>query len=541
MLRINRFFGIAGAVVFLFGVAGALLGLTPSGSVFNDLMLLSHIFLGIALMVYWFFACGLKNLEGSDRASKTRVARYGLNASLYIAVMLGIITVANYLAHKHNQRWDLTEQGVYSLSPQSRKTVEKLSLPLKIVAFKVVQDVQGLTDLLELYKGANSSKVTASVVDPRTKINLVEQYQMKPGNVIYLEYGEGENKGVSRLNETTEQAITNAIIKLTRGAAKKIYYVTGHEEPDIKSPQQNGFVKLADAISDEHLTVEPILLSTISKLPDDTASVILASPKKPLMTEERNMLVQYAQEGGRLILLTDPRTTDDVKIIANEFGIKVGDNVVIDQVQRLFSGPALGAQPVVQNYDASHPITSNFNSNNVTIYNIASTVTTDIKNSGNETYTELVKTSPTSWAETNIDALFDSSNPTAQKEDNDIKGPVSLALAYEKKFDDSAENKDASQDPKFDKTTRVVVFGDTDWILNSNFEVYANRDLILNAVNWTVGEEGGITIRPRAMRASVTEFTRDMFITMLRSSLFIPELILLFGLFIWWRRKEVTA
>jgi ABC-type uncharacterized transport system involved in gliding motility auxiliary subunit len=42
----------------------------------------------------------------------------------------------------------------------------------------------------------------------------------------------------------------------------------------------------------------------------------------------------------------------------------------------------------------------------------------------------------------------------------------------------------------------VVVFGDSDFAVNSNLRLSGNRDLILNAINWLAEEEDLISIRP---------------------------------------------
>ncbi|RIL09962.1 MAG: hypothetical protein DCC75_05385, partial [Proteobacteria bacterium] len=60
-------------------------------------------------------------------------------------------------------------------------------------------------------------------------------------------------------------------------------------------------------------------------------------------------------------------------------------------------------------------------------------------------------------------------------------------------------------------------------------------------INWLSGEEGGISIRPKSLRESIAPITRDSFLIILVSSFLIPELILIFGLIVWWRRKTVTA
>lgn len=539
MDRWIRFSGILGLVLFLFGLVGSLIVQGPGG-LFQESFLVIHMIVGLLLLFFWVINFGIKGLASAGGVLTGRKSRLGANALLYIVVFVGIIIAVNWLAFRHNKRWDLTEQGVYSLSPESRKVIQDLQKPLKIVGFKVQENPQALNDIIELYKTENPAKVDTSVVDPRAKFNLVEQYEMKQGNVIYIEYGEGKKKGISRVNDASEETITNAIVKLTRGDAKKVYYVIGHGEPDVKAEGgtgalENSATMFGQFLQDEHVQVDTLLLGRQEKVPDDAAAVILVAPKKPLLPQERDLLVQYAENGGRLLLFHDPRTTTDIKDIASKFGIAVGDDIIVDQQVRLFAGPSLGVQPIAQTYSL-HPITKSFNQETVTVYNLASSVTAaNSKPSDNsKTWVELVKTSPTSWAEKNLAAIFDSSEPTAQKDADDIQGPVSIAASYENQIKGEG-------DAKSTKATRVVVFGDSDFIRNGSIGRFYNRDLVLNAVNWLSGEEGGLSIRPRSMRASAAPIRSDTYKTILAGSFAIIELILILGLLVWWSRKEVFA
>jgi ABC-type uncharacterized transport system involved in gliding motility auxiliary subunit len=286
--------------------------------------------------------------------------------------------------------------------------------------------------------------------------------------------------------------------------------------------------------------VQGIVLSQVGSIPQDAAAVMLIAPKKPLLQEERDLLVKYVEGGGRLLMMTDPRSAGDVRELASKFGISVGDNVVIDQIQRLFAGPTLGAQPIVVDY-ADHPIAKDFNQQTISIFNIASTVSASGKNDAAVTYTELLKSSPTAWGETDLSGVFDSADPTAILEESDVQGPVSLGVVYEKKLDEPKAPEEQGSEADFQRVARVVVFGDSDWVMNQNLNVYSNRDLILNSVNWMVGEEGGVTIRPKSIRASYAPIPLQTFLYLLASSFVIPELILILGLFIWWRRKAAVA
>lgn len=538
MNRWNRLLGIIGCVLLGFGLIGGVLV-----NSFTVPLILVHIVLGLLLLLTWALtgASGIVDLKGSLVG---RGGRFAGNVALYALVFVGILAVVNYFANRNDKRWDLTEAGVYSLSKQSTSIIAGLKRPLKIVGIGNTPNAEEnqMEELLGLYRYHNPSMVKTDIINPRTKPQLLDTYGMKPGNIVYMEYGEGEKKGVSRLNEFTEEAITNAIIKLTRGEAKKIYYVEGHDELNLSGTGPEGLKLLADSIEDEHLTVEGLVLSRSASVPADAAAVILASPKKPLLKEEKDMLIKYAEEGGRLLLFTDPRAGADVKEIAKHFNIEVGDNVVIDQIQRLFAGPTLGAQPIVVDY-ANHAVTKNFSQQTITIFNIASTVRATGKTEGDVTYTELLKSSATAWGETNLAGVFDAEDPTAVLEDNDLQGPISLAAVYEKKLTALKPQSQGSDNEQadFQKVARVAVFGDSDWIMNQNLNVYANRDLILNTLNWLVGEEGGVTIRPKTMRVSMAPIPRNSFIVLVASSFVVPELLLILGLYIWWRRRTLLA
>ncbi|HMO01586.1 MAG TPA: Gldg family protein [Oligoflexia bacterium] len=549
MRKLNSFSGIVGGVFILFAVVGGLL----IGALYDPLVivrqpiLLLHLLFGSILVLYWFFAVGLANLSQTGIIFSGRGTRFGLNVIFYTTVVVAGFVFINWLANRYDSRWDLTEEGVYSLSPQTRKILEALEKPLQIVAFRGTQNVNDfeIENLLKLYKQQNRSKITTEIIDARSHPHKLDQYRVQMGNLIYIGYGDRDNLEESRLNEASEESITNAILKLTRGSAKKIYFIEGHSEPQLASQAADGLAKLRGAFVDEHFQVSGLILSQTGKIPDDAAAVVLVSPKKKLLAEEKQALIEYVDSGGRLLMMTDPKTTSDVKEIADNFGIVVRDDIVLDPVQRLFAGPAIGAQPIVRNY-GSHIITRDMNDQHITIYNIASSVTYSADKKKLDpaiSYAEIALTGPNAWGEKNLEAVFDSQNPTAQIDPEDTKGPVSLAIAYEKKVktgEQANSNKDNENqaEAKFEKLSRVVVVGDSDWALNANLEIYANRDFVLNIINWLSGEEGGISIRAKSMRASIAPITSQTFVWLLGLSFLVPELILLSGLMIWWSRRS---
>jgi ABC-type uncharacterized transport system involved in gliding motility auxiliary subunit len=527
----SRFLGVAGVVVFLFGIFGAFVFGLESPSLLLQSLVIGHLAVGAGMLLVWFLTSGLKGLSSSSEGRRS--ARFAGSALTYTAVVLVVLGLCNYLGYRHNKRWDLTEQGVYSLSPQSRQVVQGLKQPLSLIAFKAdMTNEQQLKDLLSYYRDANKDQVSTEIIDPRVKPHLVDQYEMKQGNQIYIAYGTGDTKAVSRINEANEEAVTNAILKLARGQARKIYYVQGYGQPGLTDTTPAGLQSFADAVKDEHMEIAPTILAEKGKVPDDAAAVVLLAPKRPMLPAERDALVDYASNGGRLLLVSEPQGTDDVSQIASRFGIEVGKNLVVDLVARLFQAPALGADIVVQDFGSS-PITRNLSPDAPVVLSLASSVkpvTADAE------HTVLLKSSSGAWGETDLAGLFDRDNPHAAKDPQDLAGPVPLAVTYEKKVGSTPEGSGDTQ-TSFDKTSRVVVFGGGSFLQNGRLGYYANRDLILNTLSYLVGEEGGLTIRARSLRGSIAPISADAWQRIFILSLVLPELLLLAGLLVWWRRK----
>jgi ABC-type uncharacterized transport system involved in gliding motility auxiliary subunit len=532
-----RFSGYFGAVVLLFGIIGGWI----VGSYLEHPLLMLHVVLGALCLLAWVVTSGLHSVSRAGQVLSGRTARFGYNVVFYTAVFAGLLIVANVFVSMNDKRWDLTEQGVYSLSEKSVKIVQGLKAPLRMVAIDAPQiaDREKTEGVLKLYKYHNDKKVSFELLNAQARPVELDRLGMKPGNLLYLEYGEGSSKSVSRINEIDEQSITNAIVKLTRGAAKKLYYVQGHGEPALDSSTEGGMKQLADALADEHLEIEGLLLAQTGSVPADAAAVILADPQRELQQAERDALVQYAEKGGRLILLGngENRDSEDVRSIAQVFGIDVGRDVVLDEQLRLFAGPQLAVQFVAQSFGA-HPITAGLRQSDPPVFLFASSVTTSQKSTDKVTYSELLKSGPNSWAEKNLKLIFDEEAPTASRDPEDVKGPVSIAVAYEKKLDAPAGESDEG---KADSAVRVVVFGDASWLTNGNLMAMGNRDLALNVINWAAGEEGSVAIGAKSMRASVAPIPQATYNRILAFSFLGPELILLFGLFVWWRRKVALA
>src|SRR3982751_6667885 len=112
-----------------------------------------------------------------------RQARYGSLAAASVLVVIGIIGAINYLAARHNRRWDLTAARQFSLSDQTKKVLKDLKEPVAIRVFARTEDFQRFRDRLDEYT-YQSKKVTTEYIDPEKRPGVAQQYGVTTLNTV---------------------------------------------------------------------------------------------------------------------------------------------------------------------------------------------------------------------------------------------------------------------------------------------------------------------------------------------------------------------
>ncbi|MDZ7336157.1 MAG: GldG family protein [candidate division KSB1 bacterium] len=454
----------------------------------------------------------------------TRSFRYGSNTVALIMIVLGILGLVNFIAGRHNFRWDTTQAKLFSLSPQSKKLVKSLNHELHVKAFFRPSYQQPIRDLLEEY--ANQSKrFRYEIIDPDVNPDQVKRYQIENYETLVLEYG---NK-IEKITKATEPDITNALIRVMQEGEKKVYFTTMHGEPELDDEEREGLHHAKTKLIAENYQVATIFLAEHQQIPDDCSVLMIVGPKKDLLPNEYQLIEQYLNRAGRLMVLLNP-DQPDLRALLSSWGFEIGDNTVIDisPMGQLFG--AGYAAPLVTSYP-EHEITRDFNL--MTLFHLVRSVTPVNQPRAGITVSSLAQTSnfPNSWGETRLTSRvkFD--------EGQDLKGPVSIAAAAEKEVKLQVQGSDNDTTAAVRKA-RVVVFGDSDFITNGFFQFQGNGDLFLNAVNWLAEQGELIAIRPKQAednRISLT--TQQSLLIFWLGVVFLPLSILIIGVVIYVHRK----
>jgi ABC-type uncharacterized transport system involved in gliding motility auxiliary subunit len=522
MRRTSALTGLLGLVLLAFGIIGYAL---TSGGVAR-LFILVNLIGGAFTLIGWLTTSwgSLGELAGS------RTTRYGANAALYSAAFIGLLIAINYLAAHYPHQFDLTAEKVFSLSPQSQNVVKNLKKPLKIYGF--VQEGRSPTaEALYQEYAYTSPKISYELIDPNRHPEVAERFKVTTMNTTHLQYGgdRGEGTNVTDLNE---EAITNGILKLTNVGSKQVCFTSGEGEADPDDAENpNGFAEFKKALEGENYAVKKINLVTEAGVPADCAVLVVAGPTRPLVPHVVDSINGYLDHNGRALVMFQPPRPDGsinqtaLQNVMTDWGVTAGNDVVVDQVVRLFAGPALGLNPMVTSY-TPHPITAAFGKQ--TVFPMTRSLDPVASPKPGLVVTPLARTSDTSWAEIDLAGIFQ--KQAAKFGHGDIKGPVTVAAAVEANLDQLKRGKGVA---------RLVVFGDTDFAGNQTLENFFNRDFIMNSIDWLAGQANAISIRPRSLRASRFSLTIGEFdAVFVLSVLLLPELLLIIGIAVWWERRS---
>ena len=531
--------GIVGVVFALlnFVVAFAGTGFDPRG--LDVLWIGGNLLVGIGLML----AAAFRDLDAlrarMSSGEARRAGKYGSSAIAATLASIAILGMLAFLSTRYHKRFDWSEQQVHSLSSQSLGLIQGLDQDVEVTAFYAALDAGPVRDLLERYAYA-SPRFKVTYADPNERPDLLERAGVSAQDLgeglVHVALG-GESV---QLREVTEEKLTNALVKLTRGGEKTIYFLEGHNERALDGEaggKEDAFGRAADALRNENYRIEKLLLASRGEVPEDADVVIAAGPTRPLLETERAALRRWVDGGGAFFVLIDPRAKTDLVDDVRAWGVDVGDDVVVDRALALF-GQA--TSPFAGRYDANHEITREMHE--PALFHMVRSV----RNANGGPFTVLVFTGDASWAERDLERFFGSGE--AELDDADLKGPVPVAVAgilpkasapeaappAEGEADAPAETAAAA-----DAGARIAVFGDVDFASNELIEAYRNRDLFVNTVNWLVGDVDAISIRPAVSRASRFQLSQEQFLQIRTLSIFVlPQLLAVLGVIVWWTRRS---
>ncbi|MBI2433900.1 MAG: Gldg family protein [Candidatus Hydrogenedentes bacterium] len=307
-----------------------------------------------------------------------------------------------------------------------------------------------------------------------------------------------------------ERDFTNVLINVLRGAQPKAYFLHGHSEREVGDKEgEDGAAAFVDLLQKEAYKVEVLDIDpNRPEVPEDCSILIINGPKSDLLPQEIAALEAYAGRGGRLLVLLNPLsqrqgglapTPNLVSWLQGALGVDVGVDLILtdvgapQKVSQIQLTPdrtpfaALEEDPAAWqgSYRAQHPVTRAFPFKMV--LTAVRTVSAAAKAPQQTIVTELVRTPPDYWAETDA-ARWIETKGSAEQNEGEKAGPIPIAVAAVKRLEDTPEEGRPGD-------VRAVVVGDADLMTNAQIQSPGNFNLIFNVMAWLSESEDLIAIR----------------------------------------------
>jgi ABC-type uncharacterized transport system involved in gliding motility auxiliary subunit len=458
-------------------------------------------------------------------AIKSRSGIHGANAVVLSAIVLAILVFLNLFVYKHKYRFDVTEGGVYTLAAQTKKVVSTLPREVRVTAFFQADSPQEIPfRILADGYAEMSDKIKINYVDPDKNPAITKQYGITTYGSVALESGKQETK----VQNPTEENLTNAIIKVIRDEQKTFYFLTGHGEKGINDTEVQGYSAMSEKLKKEGYILKELMLLQTGQIPEDADLLIVAGPVKPILPEEGKLIEAYLNQGGTGFFLLDPQVETGLEDFLRSWGVELENDVVLDPYSKLYGGDA--AAPVVNQY-VPHEITRDFGL--ATIFPVLrSVISVPAEGFLSE---EILLTSENSWAEFNIDE-----RPVRFDPAQDKKGPIPVAVVSSKAHSHDEVSSNPENNEIHAKHGKIVVVGDSDFAGNNYLNFSGNGDFFLNSASYLAEEENLISIRPRARKNNPLQLTSAQGgVLFILCVIFFPACVALAGVGSWWRRRRL--
>ena len=389
---------------------------------------------------------------------------------------------------------DMTDTGIYSISGQTQQVVSALEEDVDV--YWIVQDGEqdvAIEQMLSLYEDL-SKRLSVVQIDPVVYPNFALEYTdeaiynnslivvcgersryISYNDIYTADYENYYTTGQIDYGFAGEGELTSAISYVTSEDLPTVYALTGHGEDELPSSLQDG-------IQRDNILLEELSLLSLDSVPSDAGALIIYSPQSDISKEEADMILEYLQNGGRLLLITDylEQEMENLMDVTEYYGATLTDGIVIE------SDPSMHLQgleyyllPTINYHQVTEPL---YSGGYYVMTPIAQGISISQELREGLSVTELLTTSDDAYSKV---GGYDIT--TYDKEEGDIDGPFSMGVAISEESEDG--------ETRLVWLTSSMMFDDTvDQVVSG-----ANSDLFLNSLSWMCGQEDTISIRPKSL------------------------------------------
>lgn len=450
-----------------------------------------------------------KASQHPDNKPKNRIALQGGSYSLIItAIVLALLIVVNIFASALPStltQYDISASQLYSITSNTKAVVNALTKDVTIYWIvqadeedKVIENLldkyDSLSDHIEVVKKnpdvypTFAQQYTDETVENNSLVvESGDRYRFIGYDDIYL-YETDMTSYSYNASFDGEGAITSAIDYVVSEELPQVYVLEGHGEVELPET-------FSDQIEKENMELHTFSLLTEDAVPEDADCVMIYSPATDISQEEKDMLADYAANGGKLLVMAGPTEEDDLENLYSllaDYGVTANEGIVIegDREHYAFQSP-FALMPDMASSDITDSLIEEH-------YYPIMPISRGLTVSDDTSVTTLLTTSDAAFSK-----IAGYEMTTYEKEDGDIDGPFALAVSI-----------DCGNDG------RIVWFASSSF-LDDAYNAYssgANVNLGMNALSAMIGESEAMAIRSKSLNynyLTISESTSSLLKTMM--------------------------
>lgn len=468
-----------------------------------------------------------------------KMLKHGSYSIAMTALVIAIVVILNLVIQELPSKYrefDLSTQKLYTIGEQTEKILKNLKKDVNL--YYISQDGTESNDiekLLEKYE-EGSKHIKVEQKDPAVYPKFASQYTSEKlsNNSIIVECGE-KSKVVDYqdMYETTinyqtysqqvtgfdgEGQLTSAINYVVSEDMPVLYALTGHDELSMSEAMKETIQKSNIEIRDLNLLTEEIV-------PEDTACLLIFSPKTDIAAEEADKIIKYLENGGKAIILSDYTDIEmpNFNSVLENYGVQPENGIVLEGDQEHYI--AQNQYYLLPNIE-SHEITSNLSSKSKYVLTALSPSIKTLENVRDTIKIDsILTTSDSAYEKTDLENM-----ETTEKEDGDLEGPFPLGVSITEELSD-------------DKKTQIVYFSSSAIFSDQmNATVSgSNYELLSSSLSWLCGteEDNSISIPSKSFDMTTLMISAgDASFWSILVTAVIPVTILLIGFGIWLKRRK---
>lgn len=537
----------AGFLIVPLVIAGAIYLITYRR--FDTPIIIDLILLAVAVILY----ATTNPLPVRGTLGKQMVGS-SLSALIVCIAAVGIIVLINILMQRVTLRSDLTSTQQFSVTSATLDTLKKIKDPITVTVFYNSDPNSGgdvarqqIADLLKEYI-SRTDKLNVVYVDANADPVKVRDFNIAALPTVVFQQGQRREDVTS----TDEQSFTRAILRVQSEVQRRVFFVTGHNEPSITDTGTgDSFSQAAQALKDNNYKVDTINLLNFStsgtitnttnpneplKLNPVSDVLVFGAPHAPFTDAEKQNALSFLRQGGKALFMADPLNgtasipaaqRDNLNDLLKEWNLQMPYGLVVElDPQRRFSSPIV-LLPQVQ---TGSDITRNVPDGRVFVAQSTQVMQgQDKAASEGGTFTPLLQSSVNSYFRADLQNLGQAFDPA-----KDTRGPLTVAATYQV----------AAKEPPAgtqNANTRIALYGS--YLMASDDRTVGipnggNYFFFINTMNWLTELNDSVVIAPKDAGTQPFAVSESQGSFLFWSTfLGLPILVLFVGIAVWWRRR----